>query len=70
MAEGPRAERWPGGGEELLRRLREEGGGHDRRLIFMTRDAAGEDTARILRASAVPVVETPRAPGTSSHGGG
>lgn len=52
--------RMPGmGGDQLLRRLRQQGGGLDRRLIFLTGDAASHDAAELLASSAVPVLMKP-----------
>lgn len=52
--------RMPGlGGEQLLARLRAQGGGMDRRLMFLTGDAASEDTVQVLEASQVPVLLKP-----------
>lgn len=52
--------RMPGlGGDELLIRLRESGTGLDRRLIFLTGDAASGYAARVLAAASVPVLYKP-----------
>lgn len=52
--------RMPGlSGEELLRRLREQGGGLAEQVIFMTGDAASESAARFLRTAGVPAIEKP-----------
>jgi PAS domain S-box-containing protein len=52
--------RMPGlGGDDLLQKLRDQRTGLDRRLIFMTGDAASPDSARILSAAGVPVVLKP-----------
>lgn len=52
--------RMPGlGGEELLLRLREEGRGRDRRLVFVTGDAASAAAARVVAESSVPVLVKP-----------
>lgn len=52
--------RMPGmGGLELLERLRAQGEGMDRRLVFVTGDAASADAERQLAAAGVPVVMKP-----------
>ncbi len=52
--------RMPGlGGDELLARLREEGRGMDRRLIFFSGDTASAEAVRALAASRVPVLAKP-----------
>jgi PAS domain S-box-containing protein len=52
--------RMPGlGGAELLERLREQGKGMDRRLIFITGDAVSPDAAEILADAHVPVLMKP-----------
>lgn len=52
--------RMPGlGGDQLLARLRERGGGWERKLIFITGDAVSTDTARILSTAGVPVLLKP-----------
>jgi CheY-like chemotaxis protein len=52
--------RMPGlGGEEFLRRLREERRGLERRLIFVTGDAASTDAARVVADAGVPVLLKP-----------
>ena len=52
--------RMPGlSGDRLHARLRERGDGMDRRLVFMSGDALGEQTADALSASNVPVIMKP-----------
>jgi PAS domain S-box-containing protein len=52
--------RMPGlGGDELLARLREDGEGMDRRLIFFSGDTASVEAVRALAASRVPVLAKP-----------
>lgn len=52
--------RMPGlGGDELLARLREDGEGMDRRLIFFSGDTASAEAVRALAASRVPVLAKP-----------
>lgn len=52
--------RMPGlGGEELLIRLRDQGRGMERRLIFLTGDAASEDARRVMEEANVPVLLKP-----------
>lgn len=52
--------RMPGlDGSQLLARLREEGGGMEHRLLFLTGDAASPDAERLLEDAAVPVVLKP-----------
>jgi CheY-like chemotaxis protein len=52
--------RMPGlSGEELLQRLREDDRGLERRLIFVTGDAASTDAARIVAEAGVPVLVKP-----------
>ncbi len=52
--------RMPGlDGEELLRHLRQRGGGLERRLIFITGDAASGNAARIASEAKVPVLIKP-----------
>lgn len=52
--------RMPGiGGEELFRRLRDAGQGMERRVVFMTGDAASIGAARVLADSNVPVLIKP-----------
>lgn len=52
--------RMPGmGGLELLERLRAQGEGMDRRLVFVTGDAASVDAERQLAAAGVPVLMKP-----------
>jgi PAS domain S-box-containing protein len=52
--------RMPGlSGEDLFHHLRDRGGGLERRLIFMTGDAASEQAARMLAAAEVPVLIKP-----------
>lgn len=52
--------RMPGlDGSQLLARLREQGGGMDRRLVFLTGDAASPHAERLLKDSGVPVVVKP-----------
>jgi PAS domain S-box-containing protein len=52
--------RMPGvGGDQLHAHLRSAGAGLDRRLIFMTGDAAGGDAARIIAEAGVPVIYKP-----------
>ncbi len=52
--------RMPGlGGDQLLDALREKGTGIDRRVLFLTGDAASGDAARILAASNAPVIYKP-----------
>jgi CheY-like chemotaxis protein len=52
--------RMPGlDGEELLRRLQEDGNGLERRLIFITGDASDPRTARMLADAGVPVPRKP-----------
>ncbi len=52
--------RMPGlGGAELLARLREEGGGMERRLVFLTGDTASEHATRVLAGADVPVLVKP-----------
>ncbi|HYW12987.1 MAG TPA: ATP-binding protein [Longimicrobium sp.] len=52
--------RMPGlGGAQLLERLRGQGNGLDRRLIFLTGDAASPDAERLLAECGVPVVVKP-----------
>jgi PAS domain S-box-containing protein len=52
--------RMPGlGGAQLLERLRQQGDGLDRRLIFLTGDAASPDAERLLAECGVPVVVKP-----------
>lgn len=47
------------GGEQLLRRLRDEGKGRDRRVVFLTGDAAGADVARLRTLADVPILLKP-----------
>jgi CheY-like chemotaxis protein len=52
--------RMPGlGGDQLLTRLAARGTGLDRRVVFLTGDAASGDSARILAAADVPVIYKP-----------
>jgi two-component system NtrC family sensor kinase len=52
--------RMPGlSGEEFLQRLREDDRGLERRLIFVTGDAASTDAARIVAEAGVPVLVKP-----------
>jgi CheY-like chemotaxis protein/anti-sigma regulatory factor (Ser/Thr protein kinase) len=52
--------RMPGlGGEQLLEKLKEQGADMDRRVIFLTGDAASGDAARFLAASNAPVIYKP-----------
>lgn len=52
--------RMPGlSGDQLLERLRAQGGGLDRRVIFLTGDAASGEAARILAATNAPVLFKP-----------
>ncbi len=52
--------RMPGlGGEELYARLEAEGRGMERRIVFITGDAAGGDAARILGCVDSPVLYKP-----------
>jgi len=52
--------RMPGlDGSQLLARLREQGGGMDRRLVFLTGDAASPDAERLLQDSGIPVLLKP-----------
>jgi CheY-like chemotaxis protein len=52
--------RMPGlGGDQLLTRLKALGTGLDRRVIFLTGDAAAGDAARILAESDAPVIYKP-----------
>jgi CheY-like chemotaxis protein len=52
--------RMPGlSGDRLHARLRERGDGMDRRLVFMSGDALGDQTADALSASEVPVILKP-----------
>jgi len=52
--------RMPGlGGDQLLAELRAGGHGVERRLMFLTGEAAGGTTARMLADSAVPVIFKP-----------
>jgi PAS domain S-box-containing protein len=52
--------RMPGlSGEELLQRLRGDGRGLERRLIFVTGDAASTDAGRIVAEAGVPVLVKP-----------
>jgi PAS domain S-box-containing protein len=52
--------RMPGlGGEELYTRLAAEGRGMERRIVFMTGDAAGADAAPMLAATNAPVLYKP-----------
>jgi len=57
--------RMPGlSGDRLHARLRERGDGMDRRLVFMSGDALGDQTADALSASEVPVILKPFDMGT------
>ncbi len=52
--------RMPGlGGEELFTRLREQGGGMERRLIFVTGHTASAQAARVTSEADVPVLVKP-----------
>jgi PAS domain S-box-containing protein len=52
--------RMPGlDGEELFHRLRARGDGLERRLVFLTGDAASEQAARVVAAARVPVLVKP-----------
>jgi PAS domain S-box-containing protein len=52
--------RMPGlSGEEFLQRLREDERGLERRLIFVTGDAASTDAARVVADAGVPVLVKP-----------
>jgi two-component system NtrC family sensor kinase len=52
--------RMPGlGGEELFTRLREQGRGMERRLIFVTGDTASAQAARVTSEADVPVLVKP-----------
>ncbi|MEX2583727.1 MAG: PAS domain-containing protein [Gemmatimonadota bacterium] len=52
--------RMPGlAGDELFARLRDAGGGLERRFIFMTGDALGGDTTRVLAELGAPVLFKP-----------
>jgi nitrogen-specific signal transduction histidine kinase/ActR/RegA family two-component response regulator len=52
--------RMPGlDGEELFHRLRARGDGLERRLVFLTGDAASEQAARLVAAARVPVLVKP-----------
>jgi PAS domain S-box-containing protein len=52
--------RMPGlGGDQLLERLKQQRSGLERKLIFMTGDAASPDAQRILSTAGVPVVLKP-----------
>lgn len=52
--------RMPGlDGAQFLERLREEGQGMDRRMVFLTGDAASPHAERLLKDSGVPVVLKP-----------
>ncbi|CAN5691834.1 hypothetical protein BH23GEM10_BH23GEM10_09120 [soil metagenome] len=52
--------RMPGlGGDELIDRLRAQGTGMDRRVVFLTGDAASGDAARVLAETNAPVIFKP-----------